>query len=74
MIVIHGNHLEGLTNDYRRYLENAFRAAFNLQGTPLKVELKANVNPFEARKPKPLTQRQANKARRERRRRRQIFG
>ncbi len=74
VIVIHGNHLEGLTNDYRRYLENTFRAAFNLQGTPLRVELKANVNPYEERKPKPLTQRQANKARRERRRRRQIFG
>ncbi|MFN3593820.1 MAG: ribosome biogenesis GTPase Der [Thiobacillaceae bacterium] len=74
VIVIHGNHLEGLTNDYRRYLENSFRAAFNLQGTPLRVELKANVNPYEERKPKPLTQRQANKARRERRRRRRIFG
>ncbi len=74
VIVIHGNHLEGLTKDYRRYLENTFRAAFNLQGTPLRLELKANVNPYEERKPKPLTQRQANKARRERRRRRQIFG
>lgn len=74
VIVIHGNHLEGLSNDYRRYLENTFRTAFNLQGTPLRVELKANVNPYEERKPKPLTQRQASKARRERRRRRQIFG
>jgi GTP-binding protein len=74
VIVIHGNHLEGISNDYRRYLENTFRAAFNLQGTPLRVELKANVNPYEARKPKPLTQRQANKARRERRHRRKTFG
>lgn len=70
VIVIHGNHLEGLTNDYRRYLENTFRAAFNLQGTPLRLEFKANMNPFEKRKPKPLTQRQTNKVRRERRRRR----
>jgi len=74
VIVIHGNHLEGISNDYRRYLENTFRAAFNLQGTPLRVELKANVNPYEGRKPKPLTQRQANKARRERRHRRKTFG
>jgi GTP-binding protein len=74
VIVIHGNHLEGISNDYKRYLENTFRAAFNLQGTPLRVELKANVNPYEARKPKPLTQRQANKARRERRHRRKTFG
>jgi GTP-binding protein len=74
VIVIHGNHLEGLSNDYKRYLENSFRAAFNLQGTPLRVELKANVNPYEGRRPKPLTQRQANKARRERRHRRKTFG
>lgn len=74
VIVIHGNHLEGLTNDYKRYLENTFREAFDLQGTPLRVELKANVNPYEERKPKPLTQRQANKARRERRHRRRTFG
>ena len=74
IIVIHGNHLEGIANDYKRYLENTFREAFNLQGTPLRVELKANVNPYEERKPKPLTQRQANKARRERRHRRKTFG
>ncbi len=74
VIVIHGNHLEGITHDYKRYLENAFREAFNLKGTPLRVELKANPNPYEQRKPKPLTQRQANKARRERRHRRKTFG
>lgn len=65
IIVIHGNHLEGLTNDYKRYLENTFREAFGLHGTPLRIELKANANPYEARKP--ITQQQANKARRERR-------
>ncbi len=74
VIVIHGNHLEGITEDYKRYLENTFRAAFHLEGTPLRVELKANVNPYEGRKSKPLTPSQANRARRERRRRRKIFG
>ncbi|MCU0841473.1 MAG: ribosome biogenesis GTPase Der [Thiobacillaceae bacterium] len=74
IIVVHGNHLQGVSNDYRRYLENTFRAAFELQGTPLRVEFKANVNPYEDRKPKPLTQREANKARRERRHRRKAFG
>lgn len=72
IIVIHGNHLEGLTNDYKRYLENTFREAFGLHGTPLRIELKANANPYEARKP--ITQQQANKARRERRYRRKTFG
>lgn len=74
VIVVHGNHLEGIGDDYKRYLENLFRTAFNLQGTPLRVDFKANYNPFEARKPKQLTQREANKARRERRHRRKTFG
>jgi GTP-binding protein len=74
IIVVHGNHLQGVSNDYKRYLENTFREAFELQGTPLRVEFKANVNPYEDRKPKPLTQREANKARRERRHRRKAFG
>jgi GTP-binding protein len=74
VIVVHGNHLEGITNDYKRYLENAFRKAFDLAGTPLRVDFKANINPFQDRKPKPLTQRQANKVRRERRHRKKTFG
>ncbi|HNQ03111.1 MAG TPA: ribosome biogenesis GTPase Der [Thiobacillaceae bacterium] len=74
VIVVHGNHLEGIGEDYRRYLENTFRKAFDLVGTPLRVDFKANPNPFEARKAKPLTQRQANRAQRERRHRRKTFG
>ncbi len=74
IIVVHGNHLEGLSNAYKRYLENTFREVFNLQGTPLRIELKANYNPFDERKPKAITQRAANKARRERRHRKKTFG
>lgn len=74
IIVVHGTHLEGISKDYQRYLENVFRAAFDLQGTPLRVDFKANYNPFETRKPKQITQREANKARRERRHRRKTFG
>ena len=74
VIVVHGNHLEGITGDYKRYLENTFRKAFDLAGTPLRVDFKANVNPYEDRKPKQLTQRQANKVRRERRHRAKTFG
>lgn len=74
VIVVHGNHLEGISRDYQRYLENTFRDAFDLQGTPLRVEFKANDNPYEANKPKSMTQREANKARRERRHRRKTFG
>jgi len=74
VIIVHGNHLEGITADYKRYLENTFRQAFNLAGTPLRVDFKANYNPFEDRKPKSLTQREVNKVRRERRHRRKTFG
>ena len=74
IIVVHGNHLEGISRDYQRYLENVFREAFDLQGTPLRVEFKANENPYDAKKPKSMTQREANKARRERRHRRKTFG
>jgi GTP-binding protein len=74
VIVVHGNHLEGITADYKRYLENTFRQAFDLSGTPLRVDFKANINPFEDRKPKSLTQREANKVRRERRHRKKTFG
>lgn len=74
IIVIHGNALSNVHRDYQRYLENTFRKAFELQGTPLKIEFKDGSNPFESRKAKPLTERELNKARREKRFRRRKFG
>lgn len=56
-IVIHGNRVEQLPDSYRRYLENRFRDALKLEGTPLKVEFKNGENPFAGRK-NPLTDRQ----------------
>jgi GTP-binding protein len=64
IIVVHGNHLEGVTDAYKRYLENTFRAVFALQGTPLRVEFKSGHNPFEARIPKTVTPRQTRTAER----------
>ncbi|AOY93521.1 ribosome biogenesis GTPase Der [Cupriavidus sp. USMAA2-4] len=46
IIVVHGNSLSGVPETYRRYLENRFRAAFNLKGTPLRIEFRTNKNPF----------------------------
>jgi GTP-binding protein len=46
VIVIHGNSLEGVTDAYRRYLEGRFRKAFDLTGTPLRIELKTTRNPY----------------------------
>lgn len=47
VIVVHGNSLEGISAVYRRYLEGRFRQAFDLQGTPLRIELKTTRNPYD---------------------------
>ena len=46
VIVIHGNSLDAVSDSYKRYLEGVFRDAFNLAGTPLRVELKTGRNPY----------------------------
>lgn len=46
IVVIHGNALGNVTNAYKRYLEGRFRAAFNLQGTPLRIEFRCSKNPY----------------------------
>lgn len=47
VIVIHGNSLENIADDYRRYLERHFRDAFSLAGTPLRIEFRSGDNPFD---------------------------
>jgi GTP-binding protein len=49
VIVIHGTALDKVTDAYRRYLEGRFRDAFDLRGTPLRIELRSSVNPFAKR-------------------------
>ena len=63
LIVIHGNQVERLPDHYRRYLENAFRQALKLKGTPVKVEFRTGDNPFAGRR-NLLTPRQAQRKRR----------
>ncbi|MCX7693405.1 ribosome biogenesis GTPase Der [Tepidimonas taiwanensis] len=46
VIVIHGNSLEHVGAAYRRYLEARFRKAFDLEGTPLRIEFKTQDNPY----------------------------
>lgn len=54
IIVVHGNHVEGVKQSYVRFLEGVFRKAFELSGTPLRVQFKQGANPFaEAEKRKP---------------------
>ncbi|TDQ43707.1 ribosome biogenesis GTPase Der [Tepidicella xavieri] len=47
VIVIHGNSLEGVSDAYRRFLEGRFRKAFDLVGTPLRIEFKTSSNPYD---------------------------
>ncbi|MDF2939905.1 MAG: der [Gammaproteobacteria bacterium] len=61
-IVIHGNQTESLPESYKRYLINCFRKAFNLIGTPIKLELKTSENPYKD-KYKKLTPLQEHKER-----------
>lgn len=51
VIVVHGNSLEHVTDAYRRYLEGRFRKAFDLTGTPLRVEMKTSHNPYADKDP-----------------------
>lgn len=46
VIVIHGNSLEHVSDAYRRFLEARFRKAFDLVGTPLRIEFKTQDNPY----------------------------
>jgi GTP-binding protein len=58
LIVVHGTQAQRLPEHYKRYLENAFREALKLKGTPVRVELRTTENPFAGRRNK-LTPRQA---------------
>lgn len=63
IVVIHGSGLDGVKAPYKRYLENTFRKAFKLVGTPMRIELRSSANPFEGRR-KPLTEKQDSQRRR----------
>ena len=47
VIVIHGNSLQHVADSYTRYLTQTFRKAFNLQGTPLRIQYNISDNPYE---------------------------
>jgi len=46
VIVVHGTALRAVPASYRRYLEGAFRKAFGLVGTPLRIEFRSGRNPY----------------------------
>jgi GTP-binding protein len=46
LIVIHGSALGHIPATYRRYLEHFFSEAFQLRGTPLRIQFKTGANPY----------------------------
>ena len=50
VIVVHGNQTELVPASYRRYLAGRFRSAFELVGTPLRIEFRTGENPFKGRR------------------------
>jgi GTP-binding protein len=64
LIVVHGGQAERLPDHYKRYLENSFRIALKLTGTPVRVELRTGENPFAGRR-NTLTPRQKKTKRRQ---------
>ncbi|TMH37032.1 MAG: ribosome biogenesis GTPase Der [Betaproteobacteria bacterium] len=46
VIVIHGSALRTVPDTYRRYLERFFLEAFQLRGTPLRIQFKTAANPY----------------------------
>ncbi len=58
LIVIHGNAIDRLQATYVRYLQRHFLDAFELKGTPLRLEMRVGHNPYAegvaARGPKPI--------------------
>ena len=65
VVIIHGSRLDQLPGHYRRYLANAFRKAFRLEGASLRLEFKSGGNPFAGRRnrPRPLRRRKARRGR-----------
>lgn len=67
-VTVYGNQTAHVPEAYRRYLANAFRTAFRLEGTPVRIDFAQGENPYETKTPKKrLSKKQAAVARRERR-------
>lgn len=48
-IIIHGNQVSSVPQNYQRYLINSFRKVFDLKGTPLRIQFSQGDNPYKDR-------------------------
>ena len=62
-VVIHGKQTAALPEAYLRYLANTFRQALGVEGSPVRIVMRTDDNPFAGRKNK-LTPRQQKKRQR----------
>lgn len=62
-IAIHGNQTKSLPASYIRYLENGFRDALKLLGSPVVLDLKTSTNPYSGKRNE-LNRRQINQRKR----------
>jgi len=74
LVIVHGTSLSSLSASYKRYLESTFCKAFELTGTPLRVQFKQGHNPFADRAPPRKTEADEKRAHRQRRRGRKMYG
>jgi GTPase len=62
-VIVHGNQVQALPASYRRYLGNAVRQAFKIEGAPVIVECRQSTNPFAGRTAKKKTGRKRKRPR-----------
>ncbi len=74
LVIVHGTAVASIADSYKRYLESTFRKAFELEGTPLRVQFKQGSNPFADRRPAPRTEADEKRAHSLRRRGRKMYG
>ena len=74
LVIVHGTAVASVSDSYKRYLESTFRKAFELEGTPLRVQFKQGHNPFEGKKPAPKSEADEKRDRRKRRTGRKMYG
>lgn len=63
LIVIHGKQTERVPAHYTRYLEKSFRKSLKLEGTPVRIQLRSDDNPY-TRDEEKLTPQQISRKRR----------
>lgn len=63
LLIVHGSQADAVPDAYRRYLENTFRKALKLEGTPVRIEFRRGDNPYKDKR-NILSPRQVAKKRR----------